>query len=416
MINPLSFKTNVFWTLLSQISNIVLQFVIIIVISKYSSIEKVGDYGLMLAIISPAQLFLSMGIDKLWITNANVKLDYHIYNGLALITSLLLPVICCLIFVVFFSDGYLFYSVLVISCYRAVTKYREFWYGIFQQKERMDFIAKSSMIISLGSCILFVSSFIYYKDLVNSFLVVMMYNLLVLFFYDSKRVKGLISSSLLSLSINSNDYKRVVLNGASLGFASFLNSFKTNIPRYIIEIVIGDRSILGAYTAFMQIVTPIGYLNESLVKASIGTLTRLRNVNFQKFKRLVTLLIFSSFVISFLSIIFFVLFDELIITMLFTEDYLNFIYILYFLLIARIILMPTAYFKLILLIFNRINIQLKVMIINTIILVILCFYLTYIFDIEGLLYAIVTSELLTLIMLVYSTVITWRVQLAKKNN
>lgn len=396
MSAPLNFKKNLSWTLVGQGSNMLAQFAIIIGISRISNVETVGLFGIITAIVSPLQLFLKLDLGKLLITTEDFEKSFPYFNVVAVSTSILLPLISVVVYYLIYNDAAI-YTIIAIALYRSMLNYREFCYAIYQKFERMDYMGKSLMRLSFVTIVLFVGTFYFTNNLALSFLALFIQYSISLVLFEFPRVKSFIGQSIFVFKYDKVETLSILKKGTSMGGTAAATSFKSNIPRYLIEFILEDRAILGFYTAFYQLANSMGYLNQTLAKTAIGKMNNLYRSSYSKFRKFFKKIIVVSTSIAVLILFLTVLLGPFVSSLLFGSEYGDYNYILVLLVLARVFVFPATYFKIMQIILNQINSQLVIMIFSMIILLILGLVLVHPYREIGVLAALVISEIFILI-------------------
>lgn len=397
MSTPLSFKKNFSWTLVGQACNVLAQFVIVIAISRFSNVETVGLYGIITAIVSPVQLFLKLDLGKLLVTSDDFDRVFPYYHTVAVVMSFLVPLVSVVVCMIIYQDTSIILIVLSFALYRSLLNYREFCYAVYQRFERMDYMGKSLMSLSLFTIVLFLGTFYLTKSLFISFLVVSFQYAISLFLFETARMKRFFKTEMSLFAYDKKEIKAILKKGLPMGGTAAATSFKTNIPRYLIEFVLRDRELLGFYTAFLQILNSVGYLNQAMAKTSIGKLSNLYHKSHESFMAFLKKMLLASTGVAVFALVLSILFGTFFNTLLFGESYGAHNYILILLFVSKVFVMPTTYLKIVQLIVNQINSQFVIMVLGMTVLAALGFLLIPSLSDIGILIALIVSELFILL-------------------
>lgn len=394
-MEALGFRKNFSWGLIGQTANVLSQFIIITCIARIGSIEDVGLYGIVSAIVSPLQLFFLMDIGKIIITEKEIQSKLTDLHFTFILNAFVLSTFSVIIVTIIYDDINTIMTTLGFAFYRAMTNYREFYFSIYQREERLDFMGKSLVNLALISIITFPIIYYFTNKLSISFFVLGIIYLITLRLSEIPNLRKVVNYNY-RYRINWKKQKGIYLTGLSLGSTSFFTSFKSNIPRYIIEYGLKNREILGFYTLFAQCINVVGTINLTAAKSSMGRLTKLFYLNFKSFSKKLfhlSLLSFSGGILVFIIVYFF---GDIGVSLLFGGKYIGSIYILNWLMLARIFVLPSTYLKVAQVLFSQIHIQLLIMLISVGVILFAYFILFKDQTIFTLLYSLLISELFVL--------------------
>ena len=289
----LSLRKNFTWTFAGNAIYAASQWGQLVVLAKLGSPETVGQFALALAICAPVIMFANLQLRSVQATDARHEYAFADYLGLRLMTTAAAYLVIISIVVL---SGYQRETALAIlcigisKCFEAVS---DVIFGLLQQQERMDRIAKSLMIegpltLVVMTVVLFVTHSIVWAT--GSLAVVWG---LQLAFYD-------IPSALMILRAQSPgdewklmrprfDFKRLrplVWLALPLGLAGSLNSLNTNIPRYFIQSFLGEQQ-LGIFAASAYFILIGAYVISALGQSASPRLAHhYQSGDFAKFRRL----------------------------------------------------------------------------------------------------------------------------------
>ncbi len=254
LTNSLSLRKNFSWIFVGYIVYVACQWGILVVLAKLGSPRMVGEFALGLAVTAPIVLFANLGLRAFQATDAERRYDFSDYLGLRILTTVLA---FATVLVVVLVSGYGGEVALVIvlvglaKCFEAIS---DIYYGLLQQRERMDRISKSMMmrgllsLAALGAAMYFTGSVLWGVAAMAGTWA------LILFSYDLRSGVRVIGSRSQSDSGGSRPgwdaarLKSLVLTTLPLGLSVVMISLNTNIPRYLIENYLTTRD-LGIFAA-----------------------------------------------------------------------------------------------------------------------------------------------------------------------
>jgi O-antigen/teichoic acid export membrane protein len=265
---PLSLLRNVSWTFFGNILYSACRWGILVVLTKLGSTQMVGQFALGLAIVEPVILFTNLHLRLVQATDANREYSFSDYIALRIVTSLCaLLVISIIVNGASYKDGTII-VIIAIGMSKVVDSFSDIFYGLLQQHERMDRIAKSLIfrgLLSLAtlSIVFYLTGKLYWGigGLTLAWaLVLVSYDIPngQLILHRSLRTsKDLECGTYVMTKTLMPQFKLRKLWGLTclalpLGIVMMLISFNTNMNRYFIERYLGEAE-LGIFAAMTYI-------------------------------------------------------------------------------------------------------------------------------------------------------------------
>jgi len=246
---PLPLRVNFAWTLAGNVVYAACQWGMIVAIAKSGSPEMVGQFALGLAITAPIILFAGLALRAVQATDARQVYQFSDYLGLRLLTTFLALVVIA--GVAWGYNGESRWTILLIGLAKAFEAISDIFYGLFQQQEQMDRIAKSMLIKGPLSLIaLTVAVLLTYRVWAGAAALAIAW-LAVLMLYDipnGARILGVSRRAELGPKWHLPTLLRLTRLSFPLGLTMMLISLNTNIPRYFIEHYWGQQE-LGFFAA-----------------------------------------------------------------------------------------------------------------------------------------------------------------------
>jgi len=259
----LPLRVNFTWTFVGNAVYAACQWGMLSVLAKLGSPGTVGQFALGLAITAPVMMFLNLQLRGIQATDASGQFVFGHYLGLRMATILVSLVV--IFGLIRFGDyeWQMGLVILAIGGAKAVESVNDIFYGLFQQRERMDLVACSMLIRGPLSLITLASGYYLTRSLLVSVLGVAFCWTIVLLCYDIPRASHLVRScglergidsrcqplmTTISPSWESESLLRLTWLALPLGMVMLLNSLNTNIPRYFIQKELGDAQ-LGIFAA-----------------------------------------------------------------------------------------------------------------------------------------------------------------------
>jgi O-antigen/teichoic acid export membrane protein len=255
-IKPLSLRANFSWTFAGNLIYAASQWGILVVLARLGSPEMVGQFALGLAISAPVILFANLQLRAVQATDATREYAFADYFGLRLLTTLLALLVIGAIIVL---AGYEQETALVIgfiALAKAFEAISDVFFGLLQQHERMDRIAKSLIIegpatlVVMGVVIWLTGSLV----LATAAMALVWGLQLALYDYRSGwLILQTGAATLIRPRFRQATLWRLAWLALPLGFVMMLISLNTNIPRYFIEAHLGEAQ-LGIFAAMTYLI------------------------------------------------------------------------------------------------------------------------------------------------------------------
>jgi O-antigen/teichoic acid export membrane protein len=233
---------NSIWAMVGNIFYAFTQWLTLIAVIQFGSIEMAGQYGYALALTAPIFLLFNLQLRGILATDYSQKSTINDYFTIRVVTSVIALIIC--VASAFFLDESVRLVVLMVAWCKMVESLSELLYGVLQKKERMKIIAISRIIKGVGSVLVLSVLLNKTDDLKIALLGVLVVWISVLMLYD-------LLTCGIEIKIKEVTWKscKVIIRiGLPLGFVLMLISLIENIPRYFIEHHF-DTAALGVFTA-----------------------------------------------------------------------------------------------------------------------------------------------------------------------
>jgi O-antigen/teichoic acid export membrane protein len=255
-LRPLSLRLNFAWTLIGNVVYAACQWGMTVVLAKIGSPEMVGQFALGLAITAPIILFAGLALRPVQATDARRIYQFGDYLGLRLVTTFFAVIVIAGIAWRGNYNGEARWTILFIGLAKGFEAISDIFYGLFQQHERMDRIAKSMMIkgpLSLAALTLAVMA----THRVGAGAVALAIAwLVVLVLYDIQNGARILNGDRrieLIPKWHLPTLLKLTRLTFPLGLTMMLISLNTNIPRYFVEHYRGQRE-LGFFAAIAYLI------------------------------------------------------------------------------------------------------------------------------------------------------------------
>lgn len=294
LLPRLSLRANFSWTFVGNIVYSASQWGMLIALANFGTPEIVGQFALALAITAPVIMFTNLQLRVVQATDARREYDFSDYFGLRLLMT---PLAWVLIIGIALISGYRTETILVIAIVglaKAFESISDVFYGLLQQRERMDRMAISMMLKGPLSLVTLIIGLILTQSIIGAVIGLALAWVLVLIIIDVPS-----GSSVLKTANTKRDNQEqlrprwipkvqwtLFWNTLPMGIVMMLISLNTSIPRYFIEYYHGEEalgifsSIAYLMVAGITIVAALGTSASPQLSQYIaaGNMNRFRNL------------------------------------------------------------------------------------------------------------------------------------------
>jgi O-antigen/teichoic acid export membrane protein len=260
----LTLRVNFLWTLSGNVTYAACQWGMLVVLAKLGTPQLVGEFALALAITAPIVLGAGLSLRSVQATDAASEYPFGDYLLVRLLT---MAAAGAVFFGIVWFSGYGWHTatiILVVGLAKVFESISDIFYGLLQQRERMDRIALSMMIKGPLSLVALGAAIYLTGDLLLGVCGLAATWLLILIVYDARTGASVLNvasnsehtpaksgSALarqLQLSWRPRALVALSLLALPVGIVIALISLNTNIPRYFIEHDLGAWD-LGIFAA-----------------------------------------------------------------------------------------------------------------------------------------------------------------------
>lgn len=288
---PLSLSKNVAWMFAGNVVNGLCQWGILIALTKLGTAEIVGQYALGLAVSGPILMFASLQLRTLQATDSRRQFDFGDYFGLILLSTsvgwLAVTGVAC-------WESHNVETLWVISAVglgKVFEQIANTFYGLLQQRERLDRIMKSGVFHGISSLTALCLGVWLTGNVLWGSVGYAAMRLLVIVTYDIPGVlwvrqlpgSAVVTSRWLRLKDALCEIRPrwewsrlwpLARLGLPMGVMSLLLSLQTNVPRYFVAMHFG-KAELGMLCAIVALVTAGVTVMRAIDHSSIPRLAQL---------------------------------------------------------------------------------------------------------------------------------------------
>jgi O-antigen/teichoic acid export membrane protein len=212
------------------------QWGILVLLARLGDAEAVGQFSLGLAITAPIMLFSSLSLRAVQATDARLQCQFRDYAGLRILMTMI--AVC-----VIFGIGGAMYrgeTALTIAAFalsKGIESLSDVIYGLWQQQERMDLIAKSLMLRGGLALIAAAVCFAVFHAVWIAVCGMAVAWAAVFAAFDVRRGIAVARETHQTVMprFSASRMKQLVRLSLPLGIATMLLSLNTNVPRYMIS-------------------------------------------------------------------------------------------------------------------------------------------------------------------------------------
>ena len=263
-----SLRVNFSWTLLGNAAYAATQWGVLVAMAKLTDPEAVGRFALGLALIAPVLMLANLQLRAVQSTDARFSTPLRDYLALRIATSTLALLVVGAIALSGGQGRETALVVLAVALAKAIESVSDVMYGLFQQLERMDRIARSLIARGIAGLAALAGVLFATRSLLPAVLAFAAVSLAMLFAYDlpGRALEPPRGPDRRTPGRRLRDVAAVAWTGLPLGVVMLLISLNANVPRYFIARSAGERA-LGIFAALSSVVVAgnlvVGALGQS---------------------------------------------------------------------------------------------------------------------------------------------------------
>ncbi len=278
---PRSIRSNAIWTFAANAVFSGTRWLIIVVLVRWGSAELVGQYVLGLAITQPIFMLAGMDMSSAQATDARRDFSFREYAALRSITVPLAVAVTAGL--LFFLDlgGPTSLVVMLIAGTKVIGAADMLYFGVFSQHERLDKAGITMILRGVLGLAGFVGLLIVTGSLAWALVGMATGWILVLALYAAPRSAALVAGerhdNVIELPLrviwSGSRLRRLAWLMLPLGIAALLSSLTYNIPRYVVQAIMGNDQ-LGVFAAVAYIVQLVQLFAKSFRHATAPRLAK----------------------------------------------------------------------------------------------------------------------------------------------
>jgi O-antigen/teichoic acid export membrane protein len=320
-----SLKINFMWAFAGNAYYALCGYLLLTILTKTSSVETVGLWGVAQAVTLPVATFFSLMLNTVNITD--VRNDYQTghYVAVRLLASLSSMFVVALI-------GFIFYPVNVavviamMGISQSVTEIRAYFMSNMQKYERLKLATLSQVFEGSLTLLLFGLVFWFTQNLLLAILGTIISRASILLCYD-KPVSGRILSTHIHQTFAGYlplwqwpSLWKLIKQAAPLAVVAGIGNVSQNIPRLVMDKKLG-REAVGYFTALSMLLVVYTMINAALGNTALPRLSKYFAENRKAFIWLFVRLIGLNMCLGMIFVAVAFVFGKPILSILFTAEY-----------------------------------------------------------------------------------------------
>jgi len=243
---PIGMRALLGWGILGQLVYVASQFVTLLALTRFASVEEVGIFGLASAVVIPIFFFFDLGIRINVAASAKSAYSFQDFRILLLVSAFVGWCLVLLVGVIAVS-GSTRTILLVLGATKFAESLSELCYGVFQRFDRMGLVAASLILRSVGGTIIFVSLLTTGAAVEQAFLAQLVVWSAVAVLVDHAMARKLWRARGGHEGLDLGRIVHLARSSVFLALNGLLSALQGNTPRYVIVWVL-DVVALGQFT------------------------------------------------------------------------------------------------------------------------------------------------------------------------
>lgn len=378
----------------------------LVVLAKLGTPEWVGQFALGLAVTAPVLLFANLQLRSVQATDIGDEYRFGHYLALRV---MMLGLAALAIGAVILLGGLSRASALVVAgvgLAKIFESVSDVFYGLMQKHERMDRIAKSMMIKGpLSLAALAVGTYLTGSVAAGVGMMAAVW-LGVLLFYDVRSGRRILEeftprqdnrpgwAPLWNVAV----LRRLAWMAAPLGVVMMLNSLNANVPRYVVEHHLGQRELgIFAALAYLQIAesTVVNALGQSATPRLAGHFLQRQLLAFRSLNRR---LLAIALILGGAGVLVAVLCGHFLLGLIYRSEYAAYTIVFIWLMAGAALSNLAAFLGYGLTAARRFRVQMPLLIGESVVVTLACFYLVPAYGLVGAAIACVISKGILIIL------------------
>jgi len=323
----LSLKANFSWTFFGNAFYAACKWINVLVLAKLATTDILGRYALGLAVSAPIMMLTDLQLRTVQATDARRDFAFATYLRLRLVGILLGLSGVSVVALTIYPDSGAAVIIAAVALVKAAESLADVFYGLFQQRERMDRVARSLIVKGILSTAAFAAMFYETGRLFPSVLAIAASYLLVFAILDLPAVVRILRDDRADAKKEASEpddpgrLSSLAKLTLPMGVAMALSSLYVNVPRYAVEHFHGTGA-LGIFSALAYLVALASLFVSSLGQAVSPRLSQyFASNNFDAFRSLLRRVLAIVMALGLSGILVAAVFGESLLAALYNEAY-----------------------------------------------------------------------------------------------
>lgn len=270
--SPTSLRSNVVWTLGGQLTFLLTQFAILATLARAGGADTLGTYALAVSICTPIFTFASLHLRVVQSTDLQNRFPLSTCLRLRTVTTAASMLVIAVWSRAFGPTEALVIMLLAIA--RSADTLADAYHGEFQKRQRLDFVARSTMVRSATTAAAFLVTFFATRSLVAAVAIQPVVSTTVLLAVDRRRSRSLENESeAAAIRLGFAALAPLVLFALPAGFVNSANAWIVALPRLVLQNFHGNEA-LGLFAAVTYLIVAAGTAVLAVNQSSLARLAR----------------------------------------------------------------------------------------------------------------------------------------------
>lgn len=317
-----SLKKNFSWNFVGSMIYSATQWGLIIVFTRLGSIEMVGMYSLALAVTAPIMMLTNIQLRTVQASSTSSKYKYSDFLSVRIITNTLFIIILLIMLSLSSYNKYTMIVIMLIGISKFIESFSDVSFGFFQQRERMEYIAKSQILKGLLGLIVVTILILITESLIVSLFGLILSWLFVFLLYDLQNVSRFKEDNRPKFDIR--NIKAIIILALPLGIIEMITSLNSNLPKILVDKYLGKES-LGYFSSIFYLVLIGSKFVNSIAQAALPRLAKLKDEGkICLFKKTLFKLVGISSLVGIIAIVVSCLFGDILLVLIYGSEFADY--------------------------------------------------------------------------------------------
>ncbi len=268
-------QTNMLFNTVGSLIYYACQWLMSVLVVRISGYEDAGILAIAMSVTASPAIVGLFNIRSYQVSDVKGEFTNKTYIYSRIYTNVASFIVCAAMVGI---GGYTYEKAMVIltfMVFKVVEGFADVYYGIEQMNARMDYAGISLAVRGVGTIGFFIMGFIFLKSLLASILLLTVFNILFLLFYDRRIIKKWIKTDDV---FDNKEIVRLLCICFPLAVVAFLNNLSINIPKIFLEDYFGSE-IMGFYSSVASPTVVIQLAATTVFAPLVPILTKEYNEN-----------------------------------------------------------------------------------------------------------------------------------------